>query len=67
MPEPIRLLVVDDAVEHAQMVVEFLRSSEAWPNAEMKVAASYEEALQALPGRPSTSRSSTTDSARGTG
>ena len=47
-----RLLVVDDAVEHAQMVVEFLRASDAWPDAEIAVAASYDEALAALIATP---------------
>src|SRR4051812_17633117 len=46
MPEPLRILVVDDAVEHAHMVVEFLRSGEGWPDAAMKTASSYDEALQ---------------------
>jgi DNA-binding LytR/AlgR family response regulator len=32
MPDPIRLLVVDDAIEHARMVVEFLRSGDGWPD-----------------------------------
>src|SRR5262249_56483673 len=44
----IRLLVVDDAIEHAQMVTEFLRASGAWPHAEIKIAASYDEALAKL-------------------
>jgi PAS domain S-box-containing protein len=48
MPEPLRLLVVDDAIEHARMVVEFLRSSDAWPDAEMAIAESYDEALRAF-------------------
>jgi len=44
----IRLLVVDDAIEHAEMVTEFLRASGAWPHAEIKIAASYDEALATL-------------------
>jgi PAS domain S-box-containing protein len=47
-----KLLVVDDAIEHAQMVVEFLRASDAWPGAEITVAASYDEALAALTSKP---------------
>jgi two-component system cell cycle sensor histidine kinase/response regulator CckA len=46
MPDPLRLLVVDDAIEHAQMVVEFLRSGDAWPDAAMQIAESYDQALQ---------------------
>jgi PAS domain S-box-containing protein len=45
---PMKILVVDDAVEHAQMVVEFLRASGAWPDAEIECAASYDQALVAL-------------------
>ena len=48
MSSPLRLLVVDDAIEHAEMVVEFIRSGDAWPNAAMKTAASYEQALAAF-------------------
>jgi two-component system, cell cycle sensor histidine kinase and response regulator CckA len=44
----IRLLVVDDAVEHARMVTEFLRASGAWPDAEIQIAESYDQALAAL-------------------
>jgi PAS domain S-box-containing protein len=46
------VLVVDDAVDHAQMVVEFLRASDAWPGAEIAIAASYDEALAALTSTP---------------
>src|SRR3954465_494783 len=52
MAEPLRLLVVDDAIEHAQMVVEFLRSGDAWPNGHMKIASSYDEALEAFVAQP---------------
>jgi PAS domain S-box-containing protein len=44
--------VVDDAVEHARMVVEFLRAGNAWPDAEIGVAATYEEALASLTATP---------------
>src|SRR2546428_773712 len=48
MSEPIRILVVDDALDYAQMVVEFLRMSEALRDATLKTAGSYDEALRAL-------------------
>jgi two-component system cell cycle sensor histidine kinase/response regulator CckA len=48
MSTPLRLLVVDDAIEHAEMVVEFIRSGDGWPDAAMKTAASYEQALEAF-------------------
>ena len=45
------------------MVVEFLRSGDAWPDAAMETAASYEQALERVRRRArSTSRSSTTGS-----
>jgi PAS domain S-box-containing protein len=43
-----KLLVVDDAIEHARMVVEFLRATNEWPAAEIAIATSYEEAAAAL-------------------
>src|SRR6185295_5183350 len=52
MHGPLRLLVVDDAIEHAQMVVEFLRSGDGWPDADMKIAVTYEEALEAFEAAP---------------
>jgi two-component system cell cycle sensor histidine kinase/response regulator CckA len=48
MPDPIRVLVVDDALDHAQMVVEFLRLSETWVAGEFDTAGSYEQALDAM-------------------
>src|SRR5258708_26695077 len=48
MAEPLRLLVVDDAREHAQMVAEFIRSGEAWADADIIVADSYDQALAAF-------------------
>ncbi len=48
MSDPIRVLVVDDALEHAEMVVNFLRLSDAWGGASMKTAGSYEGALKAF-------------------
>jgi PAS domain S-box-containing protein len=44
----IRLLVVDDAVEHARMVTEFLRASGEFPDAAIQIAESYDQALAAL-------------------
>ena len=52
MPEPMHLLVVDDAIGHAQLVVELLRSGEAWPDANMTIAVSYDEAVAALVAQP---------------
>ena len=48
MAEPLRLLVVDDAPEHARMVEEFIRSTDAWANAAVRIAISYDEALHAF-------------------
>ena len=39
----IRILVVDDAIEHAQMVTEFLRITGAWPHAEIRIAETYDD------------------------
>ena len=67
MAEPLRLLVVDDAPEHARMVEEFIRASDAWANASIRIATSYDQALRRLRGtRPSTLRFSITCSARAT-
>jgi PAS domain S-box-containing protein len=44
----VRILVVDDAREHAEMVVEFLRLSETWGSALMDIATTYEQALSQL-------------------
>jgi PAS domain S-box-containing protein len=44
----IRILVVDDAVEHAEMVTEFLRATGAWPHAEIRIAETYDDALAML-------------------
>jgi two-component system cell cycle sensor histidine kinase/response regulator CckA len=46
-----RVLVVDDALDHAQMVLELLRMSGAWPKAEYYVAANYDEALREFDAR----------------
>jgi len=48
MPEPLRLLVVDAAREHAQMVVAFIRGGATWPDADVQIAVSYDEALLAF-------------------
>jgi two-component system cell cycle sensor histidine kinase/response regulator CckA len=48
MAEPLRLLVVDDAPEHARMVEEFIRATDAWANASIRIATSYDQALRAF-------------------
>ena len=48
MTEPLRLLVVDDAREHARLVEEFIRSGEAWPDARVSIATTYDDALAAF-------------------
>ena len=52
MPEPLRLLVVDDAREHARMVEEFIRATDAWADANVRIATSYDEALAAFKEQP---------------
>jgi PAS domain S-box-containing protein len=52
MPEPIRLLVVDDVPEHARMVEDFLRSCDAWSDAAIRTAPTYEDALRAFAQAP---------------
>jgi two-component system cell cycle sensor histidine kinase/response regulator CckA len=47
-PHPLRVLVVDDALEHAELVRDMVRFSEGWPDAAIDVAGSYEEALRAM-------------------
>ncbi|HEV2984719.1 MAG TPA: response regulator, partial [Vicinamibacterales bacterium] len=48
MADPIRVLVVDDDLAHAEMVVEFLRLTGAWADADIDTASSYEDALNVL-------------------
>jgi len=48
MPDPIRVLVVDDDLAHAEMVVQFLRLTEAWSDAGIDTAPTYDQALDAL-------------------
>ena len=48
MPEPLRFLVVDDAPEHARMVEAFIRSTDAWADAHVRIATTYDEALAAF-------------------
>jgi two-component system cell cycle sensor histidine kinase/response regulator CckA len=52
MADPIRLLVVDDALEYARMVEDFLRSGGAWHDATVRIATSYDEALRAFKEQP---------------
>jgi PAS domain S-box-containing protein len=48
MPDPIRVLVVDDDLAHTQLVVQFLKLTEAWGDAAIDTAASYDQALEVL-------------------
>src|SRR3954454_8857976 len=48
MAEALRLLVVDDAPEHARMVEDFIRSGDEFPDAHIRIATSYEQALAAF-------------------
>jgi PAS domain S-box-containing protein len=51
MAERLRLLVVDDAPEHARMVEECIRTTDAWADAVVRIATSYDEALAAFVGQ----------------
>ena len=46
--DPLRLLIVDDAPDHAEMVAEFVRLSDGWRNAAIDIATSYESAVAAF-------------------
>src|ERR1700704_5249355 len=48
MAEPLRLLIVDDAPEHARMVEELIRAGDGFPDATVRIAISYDEALTAF-------------------
>src|SRR5262245_35491659 len=48
MPGPLRVLVVDDAGDHAELVREMVRFVDAWPDAEVSKAESYATALEAF-------------------
>jgi len=48
MPAPLRVLVVDDAGDHAELVREMVRLVDAWPDAEVTKAESYATALEAF-------------------
>ena len=52
MADPIRVLVVDDDLAHAEMVVQFLRLTEAWSDATIDTAPTYEQAFTALTTKP---------------
>ncbi|MCU1386423.1 MAG: sensor protein [Acidobacteria bacterium] len=47
MAEPLRLLVVDDVPEHARMVEEFIRASDSFRDARVRLAVTYDAALAA--------------------
>jgi len=46
--ETLRLLVVDDDADYAKMAAQFVRVSGAWPGADIQLAHTYEQALDAL-------------------
>src|SRR5262245_24463623 len=48
MAPSIRVLVVDDALDYAEMVVALLRAGEAGQGASIRTAATYDEALRAF-------------------
>jgi PAS domain S-box-containing protein len=48
MADPIRILVVDDAPEHAEMVKNFIHVSGPWSDAAIDTASSYDGALAKL-------------------
>jgi two-component system cell cycle sensor histidine kinase/response regulator CckA len=50
--DPLRLLIVDDAPEHAQMVAEFVRLTDAWRDASIDIATSYHAAVAAFEKAP---------------
>ncbi|MGE3705231.1 MAG: response regulator [Vicinamibacterales bacterium] len=52
MAGPLRVLIVDDAGDHAEMVREMVRFAGAWPDAEVDKAGSYAAALEALSAKP---------------
>lgn len=52
MAEPLRLLIVDDAPEHARMVEEFIRAGDGFPDAKVRIATSYDEGLAAFAAQP---------------
>jgi len=48
MSDRIKILVVDDDRDHARMVWQFLHLSEAWRDAHIDIATTYEDALEGL-------------------
>src|SRR5579864_4546698 len=48
MAESIKILVVDDERDYAQLVTEFLRFTEAWRGATIEIATTYDAALRLL-------------------
>jgi two-component system cell cycle sensor histidine kinase/response regulator CckA len=49
--QPIRILVVDDDRDHAEMVVQFLRLSDAYADSEIHITDSYDAAVTSLTSR----------------
>ena len=52
MTYSLRFLVVDEAPARARRVEDFIRASGTWTNVDVRVAVSYDEALQALTDAP---------------
>lgn len=52
MASPIRVLVVDDAVDYAEMVAQFLRASGEWAAASTDIATTYDQGVLALTTEP---------------
>jgi PAS domain S-box-containing protein len=51
-PEALRVLVVDDVLDYAEMVVQFIRTSDAWHDVETATAGSYDQAVRILTDKP---------------
>src|SRR5262245_10580384 len=52
MTYALRLLVVDEASDRARLVEDFIRASDTWTNVDVRIAVSYDEALEALTEAP---------------
>src|SRR3989442_13153893 len=51
-PDPLRLLVVDDVRDHAELVAEFIGLTDGWADASVALADSYDSALAAFDREP---------------
>jgi len=47
-PDRLHILIVDDDTDYSRMVAEFVRASGAWPDADIRTAATYEQGLDAV-------------------